>query len=157
MEGVTSREAERSKNFFALGLMSWLYNRETERTVAFIHEKFGKRPAIAEANEKAFRAGYNYGETSEDFAVSYEIAPAKLAPGRYRQITGNGALSYGLIAASKLAKLPIFLGAYPITPASAILEELAATRTSASSLSRRRTRSQHVAQRSAQPLAGRSG
>jgi 2-oxoglutarate ferredoxin oxidoreductase subunit alpha len=125
IDGVTPREAERSKNFFALGLMSWLYQRETERTVAFIHEKFGKRPAIAAANEKAFRAGYNYGETSEDFAVSYEIAPARLAPGRYRQITGNGALSYGLIAASRLARLPLFLGAYPITPASAILEELA--------------------------------
>jgi 2-oxoglutarate ferredoxin oxidoreductase subunit alpha len=125
IDGVTPREAERSKNFFALGLMSWLYQRETERTVAFIHEKFGKRPAIAAANEKAFRAGYNYGETSEDFAVSYEIAPARLAPGRYRQVTGNSALSYGLIAASRLARLPLFLGAYPITPASAILEELA--------------------------------
>jgi 2-oxoglutarate ferredoxin oxidoreductase subunit alpha len=125
IDGVTPREAERSKNVFALGLMSWLYQRETERTVAFIHEKFGKRPAIAAANEKAFRAGYNYGETSEDFAVSYEIAPARLAPGRYRQITGNGALSYGLIAAARLARLPLFLGAYPITPASAILEELA--------------------------------
>ena len=91
VEGITSREAERSKNFFALGLMCWLYHRPTEGTLAFIEEKFGKRPAIAEANTRAFKAGYNYGETSEDFAVSYEIAPAKLPPGRYRQITGNTA------------------------------------------------------------------
>ena len=125
IEGVTSREAERSKNFFALGLMSWLYHRPVEGTLEFIETKFGKRPEIAEANTRAFRAGYNYGETSEDFAVSYEVAPAKLAPGRYRQITGNTALSYGLIAASKLCGLPLFLGAYPITPASSILEELA--------------------------------
>jgi 2-oxoglutarate ferredoxin oxidoreductase subunit alpha len=125
IEGVTSREAERSKNFFALGLMSWLYHRPVDGTLEFISTKFGKRPEIAEANTRAFRAGYNYGETSEDFAVSYEVAPAKLAPGRYRQITGNTALSYGLIAASKLSGLPLFLGAYPITPASSILEELA--------------------------------
>ena len=125
IEGVTSREAERSKNFFALGLMSWLYHRPTDGTVAFIEQKFAKRPEIAEANARAFKAGYNYGETSEDFAVSYEVAPAKLAPGTYRQITGNTALSYGLIAASKLSGLQLFLGAYPITPASSILEELA--------------------------------
>ncbi|TML68768.1 MAG: 2-oxoacid:acceptor oxidoreductase subunit alpha [Actinobacteria bacterium] len=125
IEGVTSREAERSKNFFALGLMSWLYHRPTEGTVSFIEQKFAKRPEIAEANARAFKAGYNYGETSEDFAVSYEVAPAKLAPGTYRQITGNTALSYGLIAASKRSGLQLFLGAYPITPASSILEELA--------------------------------
>jgi 2-oxoglutarate ferredoxin oxidoreductase subunit alpha len=125
IEGVTSREAERSKNFFALGLMSWLYHRPVEGTLGFIETKFGKRPEIAEANIRAFRAGYNYGETSEDFAVSYEIAPAKLAPGTYRQITGNTALSYGLVAAAKLSGLQLFLGAYPITPASSILEELA--------------------------------
>jgi 2-oxoglutarate/2-oxoacid ferredoxin oxidoreductase subunit alpha len=125
IEGVTSREAERSKNFFALGLMSWLYHRPTEGTLAFIEQKFAKRAEIAEANTRAFKAGYNYGETSEDFAVSYEVAPAKLAPGTYRQITGNTALSYGLIAASRLSGLQLFLGAYPITPASSILEELA--------------------------------
>src|SRR5689334_12152359 len=125
VDGITSREAERSKNFFALGLMLWLYHRPVDGTLAFIEQKFGRSPAIAEANTKAFKAGYNYGETSEDFAVSYEVAPAKLAPGRYRQITGNTALSYGLIAASKLSGLPLFLGAYPITPASSILEELA--------------------------------
>ncbi len=123
--GVTSREAERSKNFFALGLMSWLYNRPTDGTLEFIQRKFGKRPEIAQANATAFKAGYAYGETSEDFAVSYEIAPAKLAPGTYRQITGNTALAYGLIAASRLSGLDLFLGAYPITPASSILEELA--------------------------------
>ena len=126
IDGITSREAERSKNFFALGLMSWLYHRPTEGTLAFIADKFGKRPSIAEANTRAFKAGWNYGETSEDFAVSYEVAPAKLAPGTYRQITGNAALSIGLIAAAKLSGLDLFLGAYPITPASSILEELAA-------------------------------
>jgi 2-oxoglutarate/2-oxoacid ferredoxin oxidoreductase subunit alpha len=125
IEGVTPREAERSKNFFALGLMSWLYHRPTEGTIGFIASKFAKRPEIVEANTRAFRAGWNYGETSEDFAVSYEVAPAPLTPGTYRQITGNTALSYGLIAASRLSGLPLFLGAYPITPASSILEELA--------------------------------
>jgi 2-oxoglutarate ferredoxin oxidoreductase subunit alpha len=122
---VTPREAERSKNMFALGLMSWLYNRPVEGTLAFVQKKFAKRPTIVEANTAAFRAGYNYGETSEDFAVSYEVAPAKMTPGTYRQITGNTAIAWGLIAASRQSGLPLFLGAYPITPASAILEELA--------------------------------
>jgi 2-oxoglutarate ferredoxin oxidoreductase subunit alpha len=125
VEGITSREAERSKNFFALGLMSWLYNRPIEGTLGFIDRKFARRPEIADANARAFRAGWNYGETSEDFAVSYEVAPAKLRPGTYRQVSGNTALSYGLIAASRLSGLPLFLGAYPITPASGVLEELA--------------------------------
>src|SRR5215203_4975110 len=125
IDGVTPREAERSKNFFALGLMSWLYGRPTENTLEFIRTKFAKRPEIAEANRRAFEAGWNYGETSEDFLVQYEVAPASLQPGVYRQITGNQALSYGLIAASVKSKLPLFLGAYPITPASGILEELA--------------------------------
>jgi 2-oxoglutarate ferredoxin oxidoreductase subunit alpha len=125
IDGVTSREAERSKNFFALGLMSWLYGRPVEGTLGFIATKFAKRPEIVEANQRAFRAGYNYGETSEDFLVSYEVKPAKLEPGVYRQITGNTALAYGLIAASVKSGLPLFLGAYPITPASGILEELA--------------------------------
>jgi 2-oxoglutarate/2-oxoacid ferredoxin oxidoreductase subunit alpha len=125
IEGVTPREAERSKNFFALGLMTWLYGRPTENTLEFIAAKFAKRPEIAEANRRAFNAGYNYGETSEDFLVRYEVLPAPLAPGVYRQITGNQALAYGLIAASQKSKLPLFLGAYPITPASGILEELA--------------------------------
>ena len=125
VEGITPREAERSKNFFALGLMSWLYHRPMESTLAFIEEKFAKRPEIIEANTRAYKAGWNYGETSEDFAVSYEVAPARIAPGRYRQISGNTALAYGLVAASKLSGLPLFLGAYPITPASGVLEELA--------------------------------
>src|SRR3989449_6161020 len=126
VEGVTSREAERSKNMFALGLMSWLYGRSVDTTVDFLNAKFGgKRPEIAAANIKALQAGYAFGETTETFAVTYEVKPAKLKPGTYRNITGNQALSYGLIAASKLSGLPLFLGAYPITPASAILEELA--------------------------------
>jgi 2-oxoglutarate ferredoxin oxidoreductase subunit alpha len=125
VEGVTAREAERSKNFFALGLMSWLYHRPMEGTLGFIGTKFAHRPEIVEANTKAFRAGWNYGETSEDFAVSYEVAPARLDPGTYRQISGNTALAYGLVAASTLSGLPLFLGAYPITPASGVLEELA--------------------------------
>jgi 2-oxoglutarate ferredoxin oxidoreductase subunit alpha len=123
--GVTKREAERSKNMFALGLMSWLYNRPTDGTLAYLQRKFANKPEIAEANTKAFNAGYAFGETTEEFAVSYEIAPAPLKPGTYRNITGNTALSYGLIAASVKSGLPLFLGAYPITPASGILEELA--------------------------------
>jgi 2-oxoglutarate ferredoxin oxidoreductase subunit alpha len=122
---VTPREAERSKNFFALGLMSWLYGRPVEVTLDFIAAKFAKRPDLVEANTRAFKAGYHYGETSEDFVIQYEVKPAKLRPGVYRQITGNQALSLGLIAASVRSKLPLFLGAYPITPASGILEELA--------------------------------
>jgi 2-oxoglutarate ferredoxin oxidoreductase subunit alpha len=126
VEGVTSREAERAKNMFALGLMSWLYGRSIEPTVEFLHGKFGaKRPEIAEANVRALNAGYAFGETTETFAVTYEVRPARMAPGTYRNITGNQALAYGLVAASKLSGLPLFLGAYPITPASSILEELA--------------------------------
>jgi 2-oxoglutarate ferredoxin oxidoreductase subunit alpha len=125
VEGITKREAERAKNMFALGLMSWLYHRPTENTVAFLERKFAKRPEIAEANKRAFHAGYAFGETTEDFAVSYEVKPAKLKPGLYRNITGNQGLAYGLIAASVKSELPLFLGAYPITPASSILEELA--------------------------------
>jgi 2-oxoglutarate/2-oxoacid ferredoxin oxidoreductase subunit alpha len=125
IEGVTPREAERSKNMFALGLMSWLYGRPIEPTIEFLQAKFAKRPEIAEANVKAIQAGYAFGETTESFAVTYEIKPAKLKPGLYRNITGNQALSLGLVAASKRSGLPLFLGAYPITPASAILEELA--------------------------------
>jgi 2-oxoglutarate ferredoxin oxidoreductase subunit alpha len=122
---ITKKEAERAKNMFALGLMSWLYSRPTEATMAFLKKKFASRPVIAEANVTAFKAGYHYGETTEVFAVSYEVAPAPLAKGTYRNISGNLALSYGLIAASKLAGLPLFLGAYPITPASDVLHELA--------------------------------
>jgi 2-oxoglutarate/2-oxoacid ferredoxin oxidoreductase subunit alpha len=122
---VSKREAERAKNMFALGLMSWLFNRPIDGTIAFLEAKFANAEEIRDANVKAFQAGYAFGETTETFAVSYEVKPAKLKPGTYRNITGNQALSYGLIAASKLSGLPLFLGAYPITPASAVLEELA--------------------------------
>ena len=121
---VTKREAERSKNMFALGLMSWLYHRPKSGTLDFIAKKFQAKPEIAEANTKAFKAGWAYGETSEDFRVTYEVAPADLPPGTYRNIRGNQALSLGLIAASVKSGLPLFLGAYPITPASEILEDL---------------------------------
>ncbi|MFJ4366114.1 2-oxoacid:acceptor oxidoreductase subunit alpha [Streptomyces chartreusis] len=123
---LTRKEAERSKNMFALGLLSWMYHRPTEGTEKFLKSKFAKKPEIAAANITAFRAGWNFGETTEDFAVSYEIAPATTAfpVGTYRNISGNLALSYGLIAASRQADLPLYLGSYPITPASDILHEL---------------------------------
>ncbi|WP_181009072.1 2-oxoacid:acceptor oxidoreductase subunit alpha [Streptomyces sp. SM12] len=123
---LTRKEAGRSKNMFALGLLSWMYHRPTEGTEAFLRQKFAKKPAIAEANIVAFRAGWNFGETTEDFATSYEVAPATKAfpPGTYRNISGNLALSYGLVAAGRLAELPVYLGSYPITPASDILHEL---------------------------------
>jgi 2-oxoglutarate/2-oxoacid ferredoxin oxidoreductase subunit alpha len=122
---ISKKDAERAKNMFALGLLSWMYNRPTESTIAFLQEKFARKPEIAAANVAAFRAGYNYGDTTEAFAISYEVAPAPLPPGTYRNISGNPALAYGLIAASQRAQLPLFLGAYPITPASDILHELA--------------------------------
>ncbi|MFJ8937932.1 2-oxoacid:acceptor oxidoreductase subunit alpha [Streptomyces sp. NPDC102365] len=123
---LSRKEAERSKNMFALGLLSWMYHRPTEGTEKFLRTKFAKKPDIAAANIAAFRAGWNFGETTEDFAVSYEIAPATQAfpTGTYRNISGNLALSYGLIAASRQADLPLYLGSYPITPASDILHEL---------------------------------
>ncbi|MFI9555996.1 2-oxoacid:acceptor oxidoreductase subunit alpha [Nonomuraea endophytica] len=121
---LSKKDAERSKNMFALGLLSWLYHRPTEHTITFLEQKFAKKPEIAKANIAAFQAGWNFGETTESFSVSYEIKPAKLAPGVYRNISGNQALAYGLIAASVQAKLPLFLGSYPITPASDILHEL---------------------------------
>jgi 2-oxoglutarate ferredoxin oxidoreductase subunit alpha len=121
---ISKKEAERAKNMFALGLLSWLYHRPTEGTIKFLESKFAARPAILEANLAAYRAGYNYGETTEDFSVSYEVRPARLPAGRYRNISGNLALSYGLVAASRQSGLPLFLGAYPITPASDILHEL---------------------------------
>ncbi|MDX3372511.1 2-oxoacid:acceptor oxidoreductase subunit alpha, partial [Streptomyces sp. ME02-6987-2C] len=123
---LSRKEAERSKNMFALGLLSWMYHRPTEGTEKFLRSKFAKKPEIAAANIAAYRAGWNFGETTEDFAVSYEVAPAATAfpPGTYRNISGNLALAYGLIAASRRADLPLFLGSYPITPASDILHEL---------------------------------
>ncbi|MEK2488433.1 2-oxoacid:acceptor oxidoreductase subunit alpha [Kitasatospora purpeofusca] len=122
--GLARKDAERAKNMFALGMLSWMYHRPTHGTEAFLRTKFAKKPQIAEANISAFRAGWNFGETTETFAVSYEVPPAKLPPGRYRNISGNLALSYGLIAASRRSGLPLYLGSYPITPASDILHEL---------------------------------
>jgi 2-oxoglutarate ferredoxin oxidoreductase subunit alpha len=122
--GLSKKDAERSKNMFALGLLCWMYHRPTEGTERFLREKFSRRPDLAEANILAFRAGWNYGETTEAFAVTYEVAPAKLKVGTYRQITGNTALAYGIVAAGQQSGLPVFLGSYPITPASDILHEL---------------------------------
>jgi 2-oxoglutarate ferredoxin oxidoreductase subunit alpha len=122
--GLGKKEAERSKNMFTLGLLSWMYHRPTEGTIRFLERQFRRKPEIAAANIAAFRAGYNYGETTEAFAVSYEIKPAPMAPGTYRNISGNQALAYGLVAAGQRSGLPLFLGAYPITPASDILHEL---------------------------------
>ena len=121
---ITRKDAERAKNMFALGLLSWLYGRPAEGTLSFLEAKFGKKPEIYKANVTAFQAGLNYGETTEDFSVRYEVKPAPIPAGKYRNITGNLALSYGLIAAAQLARLPLFLGSYPITPASDILHEL---------------------------------
>lgn len=122
--GVKPRDAERSKNFFALGLCSWLYTRPTETTLAWIAKRFADRPLVAEANTRAFRAGYHFGETAELFESNYEVRPAHFEKGEYVQVTGNQALAWGLLAASQLASLPVFLGSYPITPASDILHEL---------------------------------
>ncbi|MFH7338963.1 2-oxoacid:acceptor oxidoreductase subunit alpha [Streptomyces sp. KHY 26] len=123
---LSRKEAERSKNMFALGLLSWMYHRPTEGTEKFLKSKFAKKPEIMAANIAAFRAGWNFGETTEDFAVSYEVAPAAKAfpVGTYRNISGNLALAYGLVAAGVRSGLPLFLGSYPITPASDILHEL---------------------------------
>jgi 2-oxoglutarate ferredoxin oxidoreductase subunit alpha len=121
---LTRKDAERSKNMFALGLLSWMYHRPTSLTEDFLAAKFGKKPQILEANLTAYRAGWNYGETTEDFAVSYEVKPAPMDKGLYRNISGNIALAYGLVAAAELANVQLFLGSYPITPASDILHEL---------------------------------
>ena len=122
--GVKPRDAERSKNFFALGLVSWLYTRPVEATVEWITERFAAKPQVAEANTRAFRAGYDFGETAELFESNYEIRPATFEKGEYVQVTGNQALAWGLITATRLAGVPLFLGSYPITPASDILHEL---------------------------------
>jgi 2-oxoglutarate/2-oxoacid ferredoxin oxidoreductase subunit alpha len=122
---ITRKDAERAKNMFALGLLSWLYNRPTDTTLAFLERKFAKTPTLAKANVTAFTAGWNFGETTEAFTVRYEVKPAVMPRGLYRNITGNTALAYGLIAASQQSGLPLFLGSYPITPASDILHELA--------------------------------
>jgi 2-oxoglutarate/2-oxoacid ferredoxin oxidoreductase subunit alpha len=118
------KEKDRAKNMFVLGFLYWMYNREMANTIAFLTDKFGKKPEILESNIKALQAGYNYGETTETFRNRYTVAKAKMTPGNYRSIMGNQALSYGLIAASQKSGLPLFLGSYPITPASDILHEL---------------------------------
>ena len=122
--GVKPRDAERSKNFFALGLVSWMYTRPSEPTLDWIDEKFNSKPLVVAANRAAFAAGHAFGETAELFEHPYSIRPAPHAPGTYTNITGNTALAWGLVAAGQLAKLPVFLGGYPITPASDILHEL---------------------------------
>ncbi|MBI1350468.1 MAG: 2-oxoacid:acceptor oxidoreductase subunit alpha [Actinomycetales bacterium] len=123
---ITKKEAQRSKNMYALGLLSWLYSRPAEGTRRFLQKKFGHKPEILAANLAAFEAGWSFGETTEIFSVQYEVAKAAdLPPGTYRNIMGNPALAYGLIAAAKRSGLPLFLGSYPITPASDILHELA--------------------------------
>ena len=122
--GATKKDGERAKNMFALGLLCWMYGRPIAPSETFVREKFARKPEVAEANVLALRAGWNYGETTEAFATTYEVAAAKLAPGEYRQISGNTALSYGLIAAGQLADVQVLLGSYPITPASDILHEL---------------------------------
>ena len=124
--GVKPRDAERSKNFFALGLISWMYTRPIEPTMEFISTKFRGKELVIKANEAAFYAGYNFGETAELFESHYEIKPAELPSGEYTNINGNTAISWGCIAAGQLAQLPIFLGSYPITPASDILHDLSA-------------------------------
>lgn len=122
--GLSRKDAARAKNMFALGLLSWMYGRPTEPTTAFLQKRFAKVPAIRDANIAAFKAGWNFGETTEAFAVSYEIKPAPVSAGTYRNISGNLSLAYGLVAAGVQSGLPVFLGTYPITPASDILHEL---------------------------------
>ncbi|MDA2989928.1 MAG: 2-oxoacid:acceptor oxidoreductase subunit alpha [Actinomycetota bacterium] len=121
---ITKKDAERAKNMFALGLLLWLYHRPTEGTIDFLKKKFASKPEIMKANITAFEAGWSFGETTEEFSIQYEVKPAAMPAGTYRNITGNLALSYGLIAASEQSGLKLFLGSYPITPASDILHEL---------------------------------
>jgi 2-oxoglutarate/2-oxoacid ferredoxin oxidoreductase subunit alpha len=122
--GVKPRDAERSKNFFALGLISWLYTRPVEATVGWIEDKYADKPLVKEANLRALKAGFHFGETAELFESSYQVRPAALDPGEYVNVTGNIATAWGLIAAATQSGLPLFLGTYPITPASDILHEL---------------------------------
>jgi len=118
------KEKDRAKNMFVLGFLYWLYDRNMENTETFLTEKFGKKPEILESNLRTLRAGYNFGDTVEAFTTRFRVEKARMEPGTYRSITGNTALSYGLVAASQKANLPIFLGTYPITPASDILHDL---------------------------------
>lgn len=119
-----TKERDRAKNMFVLGLLYWMYNRDLQNTIDFLDEKFGKKESILQSNIKVLQAGYNYGDTTESFTTRYTVEKAKLPSGKYRSIMGNQALSYGLIAASQQSNLPLFLGSYPITPASDILHEL---------------------------------
>lgn len=119
-----TKEKDRAKNMFVLGFVYWMYNRNLDSTISFLRDKFGKNEAILESNIKVLQAGYNYGETTETFTARYKVAKAKMPAGSYRSIIGNRALAFGLIAASEKSGLPIFLGTYPITPASDILHEL---------------------------------
>ena len=118
------KEKDRAKNMFVLGFLYWMYNRNMENTTAFLRDKFGKKPEIMESNIRVLQAGYNYGDTTETFTTRFKVEKAKMEPGTYRSIMGNQALSYGLIAASQVSGLPLFLGSYPITPASDVLHEL---------------------------------
>jgi len=122
--GLSRKEAERSKNMFALGLVSWMFGRPVEVTLNWLESKFGDKPQVYDANVAAFKAGYNFGETTELFGVRYEVKPAPVAPGTYRNISGAAALAWGLVAASERAHLPLFYASYPITPASELLHEL---------------------------------
>ena len=122
---LPARTVNRCKNFFALGLTSWMFNRPMEATEKWIEQRFKKTPELASANRRVLKAGYNFGETTEIFAHSFEIQPARIQPGTYRNITGNTALAIGFVAAAHRAGVPLFLGSYPITPASDILHELA--------------------------------
>jgi 2-oxoglutarate/2-oxoacid ferredoxin oxidoreductase subunit alpha len=126
LEGLemTSKQVDLTKNFFALGVMFWLYERSMDPTMRWIEDKFSKRPIVVEANQRALKAGYAFGETTEIFHTHYRVAPAHLKPGRYRNITGNEATALGFVAASRLADRPLFYGSYPITPASDILHQL---------------------------------
>lgn len=119
-----TKEKDRAKNMFVLGFLYWMYNRDMDNTIAFLQEKFGKKKDILESNVRVLQAGYNYGDTTETFTTRYSVEKAKMEPGTYRSIMGNQALSYGIIAASQKSGLPLFLGSYPITPASDILHEL---------------------------------
>ena len=118
------KEKDRAKNMFVLGFLYWMYNRDMENTISFLREKFGKKPEILESNIRVLQAGYNYGDTTETFTTTYKVEKAKMEPGMYRSVMGNQAVSFGLIAASQKSGLQLFLGSYPITPASDILHDL---------------------------------
>ena len=118
------KEKDRAKNMFVLGFLYWMYNRDMDSTIGFLKDKFGKKPEIFESNVKALQAGYNYGDTTETFTTTYVVEKAKMIAGNYRSVMGNQAVAYGLIAASQKSGLPLFLGSYPITPASDILHDL---------------------------------